>query len=195
MNRPNESNLPGWAFLLTWWGLASQTSLDGWAFFAALAMMLVAWLAWRLFGRARLRLGGRAWLLAAQTAAGFFGFVALWPAGEVKNVLAAWGFGLPLLIMGALARMVVQRFEVTIRFTAPALLVPTVGLLGGAVLIASWLRLDIWTSLALVAGGVAFGAAALVQGWRFAAPPPSYRHDARFGEAEDFGARGTSHDL
>jgi hypothetical protein len=98
-------------FLVTWWALANHTPLDDYAFGAAILLMTIACLAIRMAGQAVARLGSTGQFLIVQVAIWFGLFLWFIPAHPLSKILVLWGIGIPLIMLGSIARVVYQRFR------------------------------------------------------------------------------------
>jgi hypothetical protein len=167
--------------LASWWWLDAKTAFSSYSFPMAIAMLAIGWLALRLFGAARYRLGAAAWHNLANTIVVFGLLIVIAPFGLSTNIAAAWVIGLPLLFIGAGARLV---YDAALDWQAA--LRRATGVLAAAGLpaftaFAWWHGINPFSAMLVYMITLAVAAIPTWLGWQFAEPPESPQHDARFG--------------
>ena len=195
MHNRSESVWPGLLFLWAWWRLSDYPEIDVvYAFFCALALCFVGWIAIRMFSGAAHRLGFWGWVLLLEVMG--WCILALWaaPLDLVTLIFVLWGVATPLLFVGHVWRQAYERFPglqgfmhavIPLALAASVVCVPVYAWHAGP---------GFWSQLLWAGGFAAAGYLCLWYGWRLAAPPPSGEYDARLGSAATFQRRGVSYE-
>jgi hypothetical protein len=192
MSAQSESKGPTILFLIIWYVVAHQPSLEDYAFAYALLLMLIGWLAIRMGTRAIYRLGRRAGFLMLQVAVWFGLFLLFIPAAGDVKVLTVWGVGLPLLFAGGLAHLAYARFPKYQNRLDAVPRIACVAILATAPLVSWYIGHGFWTGFWVAALHIIFAAIPLYYGWQLGEPLPRGDRDARFGTDEDYRAAGMS---
>lgn len=193
MRDGQEGNRAAFILLLMWWAIASNTEIEN-AFLTALFCQVNAWLAIKLFSRARFRIQNAAWALLGQAFAGAVIFLVLMPGALTANFVLVFAVGLPILFVTAGLRIFVERIELPGWLRRHA----QYGVYAIMTVFAVPLwrdGLSFWAGLFGAGLLVGLGVGAAYLGWRFAEREPGETHDARFGSDTDFGRSGSSREL
>jgi hypothetical protein len=193
-SRQNESILPSLLFVWAWWKLSDYPHVGGYAFFAAIALWFVGWIAIRMFSSAVHRLGFWGWVLLIEVTAWYS--AALWkaPVHTVDLIFLLWGVATPLLFAGHVWRRGHARFPrlqgvmhvmAVLALAASFVSTPVFAWQAGP---------DLGPQFLAAVGFAASGWLCLWYGWRLAAPPPSGEYDARLGTVDGFQRRGVSYE-
>jgi hypothetical protein len=192
MSGQNESPRSVILFCIVWWMLAHEPEYEDHALLYALLLMLIGWLAIRMAGHAYSRLGRRAVLLTLQVVGWFFLFVIFVPGRVGHKLLALWGYGIPLMFVGAAARLAHDRFPRIQKRWQDVLQ----GLLGTTLIWGTLGQWDagygFWASLSRTILIISFATIPAYYGWRLGEGLPRGERDARFGSQDDYRAAGMS---
>ncbi len=179
-------------FAMTMAAVSSYTPFGYYNFPVAVALWIVAVLGGRLAGQAIFRLGGKARWLLVQLAIWFGVFLYFAPLPLVLRILVAWGIGLPLVLAGAVARRVYERFPAAQRHFGDAAYLLAVATLVYVPLKAWTAGVALTASLFLAGLILTLGYVALSFGWRLAERPNRGEWDAHLGSQETYHAAGVS---
>jgi hypothetical protein len=194
MQSRSEPIWPGLLFLWAWWRLSDYPQIGWYAFFCAIALWFVGWIAIRMFSGAVHRLRFWGWVMLLEVT-GWYS-LALWtaPLDATTVIFLLWGIATPLLLVGNVWRQAYERFPGLQGFmhavTPVALVVSAV-----CVPVYAWhAGPDFWSQLLWACGFAAAGYLCVWYGWRLAAPSPSGEYDARLGSVDGFRRRGVSYE-
>lgn len=193
-SRQNESILPGLLFLWAWWKLSDYPQIGGYAFFCALALWYVGWIAVRMFSSAVHRLSFWGWTLLLEVTAWYS--AALWkaPFDIVDLIFLLWGVATPLLFVGYVWRRAGERFPPLQGFMHVMAILALAASVVSTPVLAWHTGPDFWRELIEAAAFAAAGWLCLWYGRRLAAPPPSGQYDAQLGSVDGFRRRGVSYE-
>jgi hypothetical protein len=194
MNRANESIWPGLLFLWAWWRLSDYPQIGGYAFFCAIALWFVGWIAIRMFSGAVHRLGFWGWVMLFEVTGWYSLALSAAPLDAVTLIFLLWGVATPLLFAGNVWRRAHDRFPAL----QGAMRVVHIVALAASVVstpVFAWQAGPEFLSQLMEASGfAAAGYLCLWYGWRLAAPSPSGEYDARLGSVDSFQRRGVSYE-
>lgn len=192
MNESRENPAPVFVFFGVLWLLSNEPLVGDYGMPIAVLMMIIGALAIRFAGRALFRDGARAGFLLAQVALWFALFLWAFPATALHKIFVLWGIGIPLLLLGAGARLLHRKLpqyrDVITRISEYA--APALSLFGA---LYTWFTGgSFWRGLVATLIVQALGAIPLYYGWRLASPAVVSDRDARFGSEEAYREAGMS---
>jgi hypothetical protein len=185
--------------ILFWFGMTvvfvdHNADLGGHCVTVAALLWLIAWVSTRVIGNAMTQLGSKGWQVFTLMVAGFGLFLWLAPLPLGVRIFAAWGIGLPLVLLGTGARYVHD--WLTARHTPLGTHLLEVA--GGTFVV--FPPLFWWNGTGFLAGVIvaallSSGLVAFFFGWQLGERVRADDRDARFADADDFRRSGVSHDL
>lgn len=181
-------------FVITVLSVAPYVASDEQAVVAAAELWGIAWLATRMIRNAYTRLGSKAGIPLSQLIAVFAVYVWLAPYPVSKNLLTVWGIGIPLVLLGIMARTAYG--WLTVRpVKLPALLCKVAAVFFVAVPLRAW-----WIEEGLLSGAwqaflLSLTLIPFYYGWQLGERPGPDDRDARFADPEHFRRSGAARDL